>query len=113
MLPTHRPSLTSLSRANVLLIACLGLTLVALVIAAVDPLIGQPTRLQVTVLDSSANSSLLALPDGRITTLDQGGLIKNAQVTICSRTHLVSGLEHFHLSRHQEATLSPEIRVLD
>uniref|UniRef100_Q0HZC2 Uncharacterized protein n=1 Tax=Shewanella sp. (strain MR-7) TaxID=60481 RepID=Q0HZC2_SHESR len=112
-MPTHRPSLTSLSSANVLLIACLGLTLVALTIAAIDPLIGQPKRLQVTVLDSTADSSLLALPDGRITTLAQGGLTKNTQVTICARTHLVSGLEHFNLSRHQEATLSPEIHVLD
>ena len=113
MLSKHRPNLTSLSRANVMLITSLGLMLLALAIAAIDPIIGQPTRLQVTVLDSTAENSLLALPDGRVTTLDQGGLTKNTQVTICSRTHLVSGLEHFNLSPHQEATLSPEIHILD
>ncbi|KPN76629.1 transmembrane protein [Shewanella sp. Sh95] len=113
MLLEHRPNLTSLSRVNVMLITCLGLMLFALAIAAIDPIIGQPTRLQVTVIDSTAENSLLALPDGRVTTLAQGGLTKNTQVTLCSRTHLVSGLEHFNLSPHQEAALSPEIQVLD
>lgn len=87
------------SHTNAVLIGSLAIMLCILVLAAVDPLVGQSTLLSARVIKSDSHSSTLALPDGRITVIDIGNLVTGSMVKLCSQQHLISGSDSFRLKQ--------------
>lgn len=88
---------------NRLLLLALVICMAGLLLAALDPLVGNCKRYLGEVVHSGPDGTTVALPDGRTALVEPSALPPATLVTIGAKRHLVSGIEAFKLKGRAEA----------